>query len=113
MKQARYAELVRDRKACRLCSPKLTNPSAVDEGRYDSEHIGPWSRWQGNLNATLLVVGQDWGDTGYFKLQSGWEKPGNPSNSTLVKLLTSIGIAVPQPGASSDSPVVFFTNAIL
>src|SRR5713101_1760328 len=106
MKAERYAALVRDRKACRLCSPQLTNPSAFEEGRYDSGHIGPWSRWQGNLNAPLLVVGQDWGDTRYFKRVRGWEKPGNPTNVTLVKLLASIGISVPPPAASpTDVPI--------
>jgi hypothetical protein len=114
MKQDLYAELVRARKACRLCCPQLTNPSAFEDGRYDSEHIGPWSRWQGNLDAKVLVVGQDWCDTRYFKKHSGWEKRGNRTNTTLVKLLGSIGLSVPSPGTSPTSvPTVFFTNAVL
>lgn len=59
-KAAAYAELVAARKGCRLCSAiGLTNPCLVDGGRFDSEHIGPWSRWQGSLAADLMIVGQD------------------------------------------------------
>lgn len=54
-----YAALVRRRKACR----SLTNPGKCEGGIQDSDQIGPWSLWQGNLSADLLVVGQDWGDT--------------------------------------------------
>jgi DNA polymerase len=33
---------------------------------YDNQgHIGPWTQWQGNLNAELMIVGQDWGGTEY------------------------------------------------
>ncbi len=111
-KQERYAELVRERKSCQRCQG-LTNPSMVEGGVWDSGEIGPWSRWQGNLNAALLVVGQDWGDTRYFLSNEGWERPRNPTNSTLIKLLNSIGIHIGPSGSRDRQNVVFFTNAIL
>jgi hypothetical protein len=51
-----YAALVRTRKDCRARSV-LVNPAACDGGIHDSEQIGPWSLWQGNLNADLVIVG--------------------------------------------------------
>ena len=66
-KQLRYTELVAKRKECRLCeSHDLTNPSACQNGAYDmSGHIGPWTQWQGNLDAdlmgfSLLRIGVGW-----------------------------------------------------
>jgi uracil-DNA glycosylase family 4 len=107
-----YSELVTSRKACRRCSG-LTNPSVCEGGRLDSDHIGPWSRWQGNLDAQLMIVGQDWGDTRYLLQNSGLEKPGNPTNRTLASLLGSIGIEIGPPGDAAGADVVFFTNAFL
>lgn len=82
-------------------------------GMHDSNQIGPWSLWQGNLNAKILVVGQDWGDIKYFKKWSGKDQPhGNTTNENLEKLLQSIGIDIGKPheGMSSE---VFLTNIIL
>src|ERR1035441_2430857 len=68
-----YAALVRGRQACHACRG-LINPSECEGGIHDSDQIGPWSLWQGNLSADLLVVGQDWGDTRYFAKNKGREK---------------------------------------
>lgn len=111
-KASQYGKLVALRKTCHQC-PGLVNPSMVQGGQYDSDHIGPWSRWQGNLNAPLLLVGQDWGDIDYFMRQRGWEKPGNPTNRILVDLFSSIGFSIGPPGNTQGQNIVFFTNAIL
>ncbi|MBK7189535.1 MAG: hypothetical protein IPH86_12830 [bacterium] len=107
-----YRDLVTARKACRLCHG-LRNPAEVDDGCLDSDHVGPWSRWQGNLEAPLLVVGQDWGDERYLRKYGGVEGPGNRTNRTLVKLFGTIGIDIGEPGDLRGEDVVFFTNAIL
>jgi len=107
-----YVNLVALRKSCRCCAG-LTNPADVREGHFDSDEIGPWSRWQGNLAARLMVVGQDWGDTNYYIRHSGVEGPNNPTNTALANLLVSIEIAIGPPGAAIGQDVVFFTNAIL
>jgi hypothetical protein len=62
-----------------------------------------------------MVVGQDWGDTGYFIGNKGQEGAGNPTNTNLAILLASIGISIPAPGVplSAEGPVVFLTNTIL
>jgi hypothetical protein len=111
-KTADYAQLVTARKACHLCSG-LTNPADVEGGRFDSEHIGAWSLWQGNLDASIMVVGQDWGDTTYFGRHKGREGPRNPTNLALVELVGIAGISIGDFGSAVGQDVAFFTNAIL
>ena len=78
-KGAAYRELVARRKACRQCAG-LTNPSVCCGGRFDSGQIGPWTLWQGALDARVLIVGQDWGDTRYF---TKWAGRDHPQGSTM------------------------------
>jgi uracil-DNA glycosylase len=112
-KEIAYRNLVQSRKNCYLCKG-LTNPAEYDNGIFDSDHIGPWSRWQGNLNTQLLIIGQDWGDTGYFQRNGGHEVDNNPSNKTIRELLASIEIPIGPPSASNlGMSSIFLTNAIL
>lgn len=112
IKLADYAELVAARKACHLCSG-LTNPADVAGGRFDSEQVGAWSLWQGNLDASIMVVGQDWGDTSYFVRGEGREGPRNPTNLALVELIGIAGVSIGDPGSAVGRDIAFFTNAIL
>ena len=107
-----YSRLVEKRKACSLCEG-LRNPAAVNGGRYDSDQIGPWSLWQGNLNSDLVVVGQDWGGIPYFLKWKGRDQPsGNPTDENLQKLLKGVGIEIGKPRDQQDQ-VLFLTNLIL
>lgn len=109
----KYAALVHQRKQCHRCLG-LTNPADPEYAVYDTDHIGPWSRWQGNLNAPLMIVGQDWGDTAYYKAHEGREKDGNPTNTTLKTLLQEVGITIQDPSAMEGAQgPIFLTNAIL
>lgn len=109
-KQIAYSPLVRARQSCRAC-PGLINPA---ECLHDSDQIGPWSLWQGNLRADLVVVGQDWGDARYFTSNKGRDGSGNPTNENLRKLLRSIGIDIAGPtAADAGGGAVFLTNAVL
>ena len=114
-KQVRYFELVEKRKQCGQCKDlKLTNPSKCDEGVYDIQgHIGPWTQWQGNLNADLMIVGQDWGSKGYYIENEGVEKDTNATNRTIRELLSSIDIQIALPNLAQRESAVFFTNSIL
>jgi hypothetical protein len=112
-KDTAYKNLVQSRKVCHLCKG-LTNPAEYDNGIFDSDQIGPWSRWQGNLNAQLMIIGQDWGDTGYFQQYEGRDTDNNPTNKTIRELLASIGIPIPPPSASDQGESsIFLNNAIL
>jgi DNA polymerase len=80
---------------------------------YDSTEIGPWSRWQGNLDAELVVVGRDWGDVPYFQKWEGRDQErGNPTNENLQELLAHIGIKIGKPRDIQEN-VIFLTNIIL
>lgn len=108
-----YQDLVNSRKACRLCKD-LTNPSECKAGVYDSDHIGPWAMWQGNLNAEIMVIGQDWGDIKYFIENKGHDKDSNSSNKTIRYLLASIGFEITSPSSQDFTEnAIFLTNAIL
>lgn len=113
--ESEYSTLVAKRMECRACVG-LVNPSSCRGGIFDSSEIGPWSRWQGNLRSPLLVVGQDWSDEAGFVSTRGVDEDSNPTNINLIKLLGSIGVAVPPPSTCVDAEErgsVFFTNAVL
>ncbi|MEQ8235189.1 MAG: uracil-DNA glycosylase family protein [Syntrophomonadaceae bacterium] len=116
-KQQQYNALVKDRKNCRLCENRygMRNPAIIADGRYDQAvAIGPWSMWQGSLEAKILVVGQDWGDEAAYLLDEG--KSGLDDNVTdmnLIELFKTMGIAVAHPRDGKQNPLLFFTNAVL
>jgi len=112
IKVTEYAALVAARKACHCCAG-LKNPADVASRALDSNHIGPWSRWQGNLDASVMVFGQDWGDVVYFKAKRGRSVVRSPTNSVLVKLLAIAGVEVASRGTRKPRHTAFFTNAIL
>jgi len=122
LKQLRYRKLVQQRKACRACvSLSLTNPSVCQGGIYDTEQIGPWSQWQGNLNARLMVIGQDWGGSTYFAEHEGLDEGLDPAknekfndtNKRLCDLLDSIGIHIEHRLQPAEEQKLFFTNSVL
>ena len=104
--------LVEARKACRACTG-LTNPSVCHGGVFDCDEIGAWSRWQGNRDAELMVIGQDWGDVARFVRERGGSTNTSKTNMTLVKLLGSIGFLIQLPRETSHRGLVFLTNALL
>lgn len=83
-------------------------------GRYDQTgHIGPWTQWQNNLDAQLMVVGQDWGGVEYFTENEGLEKDDNETNQRLVEFLAGIGIEINLPVLTAEDRPLYFTNAVL
>lgn len=111
-KNEAYSNLVLERKHCTICEG-LSNPAHVENGKWDSNQIGPWSLWQSNLDAEVMVIGQDWGDISYFKKWKGKDQPsGNPTNTNLQQLLKEIGIEINQP-LENQKQVIFITNIIL
>lgn len=119
-REAQYKELVRARKEYDPRRWKLENPAQIEGGTLDSDHVGPWTIWAHDLQADLMVVGQDWGDVRYFRVNRGVDKPGNPTNDALRELLTSVGRPIPPPPttAKANEPEraecgVWLTNALL
>jgi len=111
-KSEKYKNLVLKRKNCSLCQ-NLSNPSFIKNGQWDSDHIGPWSLWQGNLDTEIIVVGQDWGDIRYFEKWQGRDQvSGNPTNTNLQQLLETIGISIKKP-QDKQREIIFLSNVIL
>jgi hypothetical protein len=118
-----YPSLVAARQAYDPSPFGLANPSMVEGGRYDLPHVGPWTVWAHDLRATVMVVGQDWGDVGYFVRHEGFDGPGNPTNIALRELLGSIGFRLPdlpttradaeRLAVAPDRSGVWLTNALL
>jgi uracil-DNA glycosylase len=106
-----YKKLVDKLKKFDFKDSGLKNPYKIND-EYDGKHIGPWSEWQGNLEAKILVIGQDWGDVNYFETNKGKDRDDNPTNKNLRELFKEIGIDTGLPNSLIPQPV-FLTNAIL
>lgn len=111
-KTLQYKTLVQNRKQCRACV-ELTNPSDPRLSHLDSNNIGPWSRLFGDLDADLMIVGQDWGDVRYYLANQGLDNLANPTMRTLERLLQSVGMDVSLSKYSPEAKGLFLTNAIL
>ncbi|MBL8998301.1 MAG: uracil-DNA glycosylase family protein [Gemmatimonadetes bacterium] len=113
-KLPQYESLVAARKACTRCTTKdFLNPSAPSLSRWDSDQMGPWTRWLGDLDARVMVVGQEWGDTRAFKKQKGWDLASSATNRRLRELLRTAGVEVPDVSEERGDSGVFLTNAAL
>ena len=112
IKSEQYAVLVAERKACRLCDG-LRNPADHELAEFDSDQIGPWSRLCGDLDARLMMVGQDWGDVRYYIQNHGLDDIRNRTTRTLEQLIHGIGVEVSLIEKSEQNRGVFLTNALL
>ena len=116
-KQEKYAELVVQRKQCHACDG-LLNPSEIDGGVYDCDHIGAWSLWQRSLNAKVIIVGQDFSELAFFREKKGRPSSGTEISSTNRNLMTLIreglGLEIaPYDSKDNGTGPLFFTNSVL
>jgi len=112
-KERAYKKLVDMRKGYKF-PEGLVNPSEVLNGIYDEDNqIGPWSKWQGNLEAEIMLIGQDWGTVNFFIESNGGPLDDSHTNRNLRELFNIIGIDVGYPNNPNSYAPVFFTNAIL
>jgi DNA polymerase len=81
-------------------------------GAFDSEEIGPWTYWNGDLDARIFVVGQEWGDVDSFERQKGRDTPSG-TNRMLEELLGSVGFHIDPAPNRIPASGVFLTNAAL
>jgi len=112
-KSEAYAKRVADRKTCRACHPRLCNPATAVGGWLDSDRLGPYTLWQGNLDVPVVVVGQDFSDVAAFERLRGWPGATIRTNTALADLLSSAGLSVQRPETGCSEDVLFFTNAVL
>jgi uracil-DNA glycosylase len=109
-----FETLIAARKGCRICmerSPGRIRSCA--EFDFDPDVVSHWEQWLGHRSPKLLVVGQDFGNVGYFVRCRGRDEPNNKTNENLYRLLTAAGIAVKHPSQRDRAAPVFLTNSIL
>jgi len=112
-KASQYRQLVEKRKTCDRCTAYLANPSTIDGGSLDCDEIGAYSRWQGNLNAELMIVAQDFADVAGFRKYRGWPGERVQTNLVLAELIAEAGIQIKPPRVGVSDDRLFFTNAAL
>jgi uracil DNA glycosylase superfamily protein len=109
-----FEHLIAARKACRLCverSPGRIRSCA--EFDFDPDVVSHWEQWLGHRNPKLVVVGQDFGNIGYFVRCRGRDEPDNKTNQNLYRLLIAARIDVKPPSQRDTQAPVFLTNSIL
>jgi DNA polymerase len=113
MKQKLYEELVKERKSYKFKDSELLNPSEIKGGIYDKEkHLNPWAQWHGNLDARILLIGQDWSNEDEYIKGKGEEDYENNSNLNLKRLFKEIDINVSDRDDETSIPL-YFTNCVL
>ncbi len=113
-KRTAYQQLVAKRKRFKF-QHGLINPS---ETPYDVDEIDPWAQWQNNLDAQILVVGQDYCDEcTYIRTKAKVERFPHtyeyPSNANLKDLFALLGYDLGHPTNPNRHNPVFFTNAVM
>jgi hypothetical protein len=109
-----YGALVAARKACRICVER--NPGKIRscaEFDFDPDVVSHWEAWLGHKRPTLVAVGQDFGNVGYFVRNRGRDDPNNKTNDNLRRLLTEAGFTVASPREFDGNTPVFLANSIL
>ena len=110
-KNVLYKKLVAERKEYVFSDTDIKNPSELNISNDD--HLNSWAYWHGDLNADILLIGQDFGDYAYYLNNNGKDDPDNGTNDNLSHLFNELGIET----GSSDNPnleaKLYFTNAVL
>ena len=114
-KTAAYQELVKKRKGFKFSHPELTNPSAT---AFDLDHVEPWAQWQGNLDASIVVIGQEFCDLEtYNKVKGTVERVPDvyeyPSNRNLAEYFALLGYDPGHPLQPNQATPIFFTNSVM
>lgn len=106
--------LTERRRSCRICADR--DPGCIRNGAefsFDPAVFSYWSQWMGHTSPKMLIVGQDFGDVGYFNLNKGRDEPENTTNNNLHRLLAHAGVHVGRPPTLDASASIFLTNSIL
>lgn len=111
VKEIFYKHLVDKRKQYEFKDSEILNPAKLDLA-FD-EHLNAWAYWHGNLNADILLIGQDFGDQDYYLNNKGKDEPRNATNVKLSCLFEEIGIDIGQTDDPNTDAKLYFTNAVL
>jgi len=110
-KQDLYNQLVAKRREYDYNSADIINPSKLPIS--NDIHLNAWAHWHGNLDADILLIGQDFGDVDYYKKCNGFDDPQNQTNKKLFQLFNQLGIELGESDKPNLNAKLYFTNAVL
>jgi PPE-repeat protein len=106
-----YKQLVQERRDYDFKSEDIVNPTSLKIS--NDEHLNAWAYWCGNLDADIILIGQDFGNDAYFINNDGKDEVGNPTNLNLQILFKQINIELHDTNEDNSNLKLYFTNAIL
>lgn len=115
-KSDKYKELVKKRQSFTDFVSGISNYS---ETGFEIEHIDAWELWHSNLDADIMVIGQDFADGKTFIKDKGQVEPkadkyAYATNRNLATLFEKgLGIQIGHPLNPNPQVKLFFTNAIV
>lgn len=114
-KTSQYEKLVIKRKSFTFLDKELTNPSKTI---FDINEIEPWAQWQNNLDAKILLIGQEYCDLDtYNNVQAKVERFPNkyeyPANKNLNEYFKILEYDIGHPLVPNKNNPIFFTNAVM
>ncbi len=109
-----YQQLVEKRKKHKF-ENGLTNPA---DTKFDIDELDPWAQWQNNIDADILVVGQEYCDTEtYVQTEAKVERFSGtyeyPSNRNIKEYFDILGYDIGHPTSPNREHPIFFTNAVM
>ena len=117
MKKDEFRRLVEDVSRCHICErlvtvPHIENSESLENDDHgldtDRPYVNRWNLWQGNLDADIMVIGQDYGqkEDGKAIEFCSYADTTNPTDVRLKALFKeTFGIDL-----DSNKPPLFFTN---
>ena len=117
MKKDEFRRLVEDVSRCHICErlvtlPHIENSECLenDDHGLDTDHpyINRWNLWQGNLDADIMVIGQDYGqrEDGKAIEVCSYVDTTNPTDVRLKELFNEAF----RIDLNSNEAPLFFTN---
>ena len=114
-----YNSLVEKIKGCEKlnsCNENVPDCYRLEKCLWCDE-VNLWSYWLGgrnNLDAKILVVGQDWGNINGRTLNTlKYPTDGNPTDQRLCRLFDVLGYDIRKGNADPKNRDLFFTNFVL
>ncbi len=117
MKKSEFRKLAEDVSKCKVCSkmttvPHLESGEVLENDRHgldtDTPYVNRWNLWHGDLDADIMVIGQDYGTKESGENLSLWNA-GDHSCATN-KTLKELFLKILNIDIDSNSEKLFFTN---
>ena len=110
----RYKELILKFKDHKFIDPDLINPHTLDTSFIDLKVLSPWELWHNDLDANVMLIGQDYSNIDYFltkRDENGWVP--DKTDQQIRKLFHNLNLGdIGLPSSKQEKPL-FFTNAVL